>query len=200
MNEVVRMFLVLTVICLVCAFALAALNSGLADQIAKQKRDNVQVPTAREIMAQAPEDFSSRYFELEIDGVVWGIYPWIEGGRCRAVTLETTGAGGYGGGVKVMTGIDLERGVVLGARVTESAETPGIGSRVAEPSYLKTYRDRALASTRFALATDGGEIQAVSGATKTSTAVADAVRQAVQFVLAHKDAIIQRAVAGPAGS
>jgi len=200
MNEVVRMFLVLTVICLVCAFALAALNNGLADQIAKQKRDNVQVPTAREIMAQAPDDFSSRYFEIEIDGVVWGIFPWIEGGHCRAVTLETTGAGGYGGAVKVMTGIDLEREIVLGTRITESGETPGIGSRVGEPSYLKTYANRPLSGTHFALRPAGGDIEAVSGATRTSTAVADGVNQAVRFVLAHKDAIIQRAVAGPAGS
>ena len=200
MNEVVRMFLVLAGICLTSAFALTALNGGLAAQIAKQRRDNVQVPTATEILGSAPADLAERYFEIEIEGAPWGIFPWIEDGRCKAVTLEAAGQGGYGGDVTVMTGIDLERGIVIGVRVTQSGETPGIGSRAAEPTYLKVYRDRALAGTRFALSKAGGDIEAVTGATKTSTAVADGVRKAVEFVLAHRDEIAQRAVSGPAGS
>lgn len=200
MKDILRMVLVLVGICLASALSLTALNNGLAAQIAKQKRDNVQLPTAREILGDVPADFADRYFEIEIDGVAWGVFPVIEGGRCRAVTIETAGKGGYAGEVRVMTGIDFERSRVIGVRVTESGETPGIGSRVAEPNYLKTYRDRALAGTRFALTAAGGDVEAVSGATKTSTAVVDGVRQAVEFVLAHKDEIAQRALAGPSGA
>ncbi len=197
MNEVVRMILVLTAICLLSSFALTALNNGLADQIAKQKRENVQVPMAREILEGAPPDFAEKYIELEIEGVYWGLFPWIENGEVKAVTLETTGKGGYAGDVKVMTGIDLEEDAVLGVRVTESSETPGVGSRVADPSYLRTYRGLPITGTLFSLQPAGGDIEAVSGATRTSTAVADAVDKAVRFVLDHKDEIVERALAGP---
>jgi electron transport complex protein RnfG len=200
MNEVLRMFVVLAGICLTSAFALTALNQGLADQIAKQKRDNVQVPTAREILAGVPADFADHYFEIEVDGVPYGIFPWIQDGHCKAVTLETAGQGGYAGEVRVMTGIDLDQGTVIGVRVTQSGETPGVGSRAADPNYLRTYRNRTLNGTRFQLAKNGGDIQAVTGATKTSTAVADGVNKAVAFVLAHKDEIARQAVTGTAGT
>lgn len=200
MNEILRLFAVLGGICAASAFALTALNDGLAAQIAKQRRDNVQVPTAVEILGNAPADLGARFFEIEIEGVSWGIFPWIEDGRCKAVTLETAGQGGYAGAVTVMTGVDLERGVVIGVRVTQSGETPGIGSRAADPNYLKVYRDRPLAGTRFELAKAGGNIEAVTGATKTSTAVADGVKKAVEFVLAHRDEIARQAESGAAGS
>jgi len=193
MNELRKMFLVLTGICLLSAFSLTALNRGLADQIGRQKRDNVQLPSAREILSDAPADFGRDYFEMEIDDTPQGFFPLVSDGRCRALVLETSGEGGYAGSVKVMTGIDLERGTVIGVRVTESGETPGIGSRAADPGYLKTYRDRSLDGTNFSLRAAGGDIEAVTGATRTSTAVADGVRRAVELVRAHREDIVKQA-------
>jgi len=102
--------------------------------------------------------------------------------------------------VVVMTGIDFAKDEVIGVRIAQSSETPGIGSRAGEPSYLKTYRGRPLAGTRFALATAGGDILAVTGATRTSTAVADGVDKAVKFALAHRDEIVRQALESRAGS
>ncbi|MBM3318212.1 MAG: RnfABCDGE type electron transport complex subunit G [Candidatus Eisenbacteria bacterium] len=200
MRDILRMVLVLTAICLLSAFSLTALNEGLAGQIAKQQRDNVQVPRAREVLGETPADFAERYFEIEVDGVSWAVFPRVEGGRCSAIALESTGRGGYAGDVKVIAGVDLESGAILGVRVTQSSETPGIGSRVAEPSYLRVYRGRPLKGTAFSLRAEGGDIEAVSGATRTSAAVVDGVRRAAEFVLAHRDEIVRRALGGQAGS
>ena len=84
-----------------------------------------------------------------------------------------------------MTAIDFTAGQLRGVRVTSHSETPGVGTRVADPSYLRTYAGRSLGETVFSLQPAGGDILGVSGATRTSTAVADGVRQAVEFITAH---------------
>jgi len=190
MNEIVRMILVLTAICLASAFALTALNNGLEEQIAQQEEFYVRGPAVRDIFTGAPNDPVGEAFTIEVEGQSWRIYPWVEGGELRAVALETAGAGGYGGDVRVLTGIDLADEEIRGVRVTQHSETPGVGTRVADPSYLKVYRGLAIQpGTVVALKSAGGEIEGVAGATRTSVAVADGVDRAVQFVLTHKDEI-----------
>lgn len=195
MNEMAKMIIVLTAICLLSAFALTSLNEGLAEQIERQKLVNVQVPSAEAILTGA-ENVADSFFSLEIEGIKWVFFPWMENGTCKAVAFETTGLGGYAGPVKVMTGVDLTNDTILGVRVTESSETPGVGSRAADPSYLADYDGLSITGTKFALQPAGGDIMGVSGATRTSTAVVDGVAKAVAFVLAHKDEIQSQAVQG----
>ncbi len=191
MNEVIKMILVLTVICLVSALALTALNDGLQARIAQQEEFYVRGPAVREVFVDAPNDPVAQAFTVELDGVAWRIYPWIENGECQAVALEVAGKGGYGGDVRVITGIDLSASRILGARVTQHSETPGVGTRVAATTYMnKAYGGLAVdVGLTVALQSAGGEIEAVAGATRTSTAVADAVNRAVAFALAHRDEI-----------
>lgn len=190
MNEAVKMFIVLTAICLLSAFALTSLNNGLAARIAQQEEFYVRGPAVMAVLEGAANDPVADAFTAEVQGQAWRIYPWIEGGECRAVALETVGKGGYGGDVNVMTGVDFSAGEITGVRVTKHGETPGVGTRAADPSYLRTYAGRAVvAGTVISLQPAGGQIESVSGATRTSTAIADGVNRAVQFVLEHKGEI-----------
>jgi electron transport complex protein RnfG len=190
MNEIVKMFLVLTAICLLSAYALTALSNGLAERIVQQEEFFVRGPAVMEVFANAPNDPLADALSVEVEGQSWRLYPWIENGTCTAVAMETAGAGGYGGNVNVMTAVDFAKGEILGVRVTSHAETPGVGTRAAAPSYLRTYQGRAVApGTVIALMPAGGQVESVSGATRTSTAVADGVNQAVQFVLENREKI-----------
>jgi electron transport complex protein RnfG len=200
MNEIIRMLVVLTAICLLSSYALTALNNGLSERIGQQEEFYVKGPAVMELFEGAPNDPLAEAFDAEVGGTTWRIYPWIVDGSCTAVALETVGKGGYGGDVKVMTAIDFAAGEVVGARITLHAETPGVGTRAADPNYLRTYAKRPLEGTTFALQAAGGDIESVSGATRTSTAVVDAVGKAVQFVLTHRDAIPGWAAANRAGS
>ncbi len=186
MNETVKMLVVLTAICLLSSFALTALNQGLADRIAQQEEFFVRGPAVMDVFAGVPNDPLADAFTIDVEGTSWRLYPWIEDGECQAVAMETAGAGGYGGDVKVMTAINFISGELLGVRVTSHSETPGVGTRVADPSYLRSYAGLSITGTTFALQSGGGDIAAVSGATRTSTAVADGVRQAVEFVTQHQ--------------
>ena len=90
-----------------------------------------------------------------------------------------------------MTTVDLESNNIFGVRITQHKETPGVGTRAAEPSYLAKYNKLDI-DKDIKLSKDGGQIDAVSGATRTSTAVADGVNKAAKFVLENKDEITKK--------
>jgi electron transport complex protein RnfG len=79
--------------------------------------------------------------------------------------------------------------------VTQHKETPGVGTRAMTDSYLKQYIKHPVGKP-IRLKKDGGDIDAVSGATRSSTAIADAVDHAASFVFSHKDQIIRQILSG----
>lgn len=81
---------------------------------------------------------------------------------------------GYGGAIDMVVGIDT-KGKVAGIKILSMRETPLLGMRASEPGFLrqftgKTFRDPLLAKK---------DIDAVTGATITSQAVANGVKQAL---------------------
>lgn len=86
---------------------------------------------------------------------------------------------GMWGDMRVAGGMDREF-QLTGIEVLEHEETPGIGSLVEEPSFESQFEGLEPSETR--LTRSGGEVDAVSGATITSRAVADGVRDAAEEV------------------
>jgi RnfABCDGE-type electron transport complex G subunit len=82
---------------------------------------------------------------------------------------------GYKGGIPILTGVD-SAGIITGLRIPrpELMETPGLGMKVADSSFLARLIGRAAAALK--LKKDGGEIDAISGATVSSRAVCNGIR------------------------
>ena len=190
MNEIAKMVLVATFICCFSAAWLGALNKGLKGRIEKQEDYFVRGPAIMELLEGCPNDpLEDRVgFEGEKDSL--SIYPWVEAGKVRRVALEQKGCGGYGGDVIVITAVDLESNRVYGVRVTQHKETPGVGTRALEPSYLNQYVKLSV-KEEIRLKRDGGQVDAVTGASRSSAAVADGVDKAVKFVTSNKEKIIK---------
>ena len=88
----------------------------------------------------------------------------------------TSSAKGYGGDVVVMTAITPD-GTIKQIKVTEQAETKGIGSKVVDPpSYWENYQGLD-ASQSLVLNED---VDAVTSATISSTALINAVNSAIE--------------------
>ena len=85
---------------------------------------------------------------------------------------------GYSGDVGVLVGFSLTSGKIIGMGVTTHSETPGIGSKAKEdPGFVDQFKGMDLAGD-FKVRGDGGEVDAISGATITSRAVCMAAGQA----------------------
>jgi electron transport complex protein RnfG len=117
-------------------------------------------------------------------------------GEPYAVALEDYGQG-FGGDLGVMVGFMLESEALVGIGVTTMAETPGVGTRVREPGFAEQFHGVPM-EAEFKVKKDGGVIDAVSGATISSRAVAEAIGKARDFYIAHREQILD-AVAQPVG-
>ena len=89
---------------------------------------------------------------------------------------------GYQSELKVLAAVDASFATIMGIEVLEAAETPGLGTRVAEGWFKKQFAGkRADGSITYTKAQPSGDaqIQAISGATISSRSVVDLVNAAM---------------------
>jgi RnfABCDGE-type electron transport complex G subunit len=126
------------------------------------------------------EVYGSGFGRVYINEAVIGL---DANGNQAGYAVSATSAEGYDGNVTVSVGIDTN-GAVTSVSFTELHETPGKGMLCAEPSFIDQFSGKAVSS--FKLLKSGGstadnEIDGVSGATITSSAVTNAVNAALDF-------------------
>jgi len=162
-------FLVLTIICLVAALALAVTNAitkgPIQEHAMKAQREAFgAVMTADEYIEMTIPEGSgiSALVEARTDGKTVGY--------CVAAS-----SGGYAGPVAVTLGVGVD-GKVTGAKIgdTSFAETSGFGSRWLAENQTEQFVGIDVK--------EGGAIEALSGATVTSTAVLNASNTALAAV------------------
>ncbi|MCT4705693.1 electron transport complex subunit RsxG [Enterobacteriaceae bacterium H11S18] len=99
-----------------------------------------------------------------------------------AVVMEATAPDGYSGAIQLLVGTDFS-GKVLGARVTQHHETPGLGDKIELrlSSWITHFADVMIHGeddASFAVKKDGGQFDQFTGATITPRAVVNAVKRA----------------------
>jgi electron transport complex protein RnfG len=74
------------------------------------------------------------------------------------------------------------QGKILNVNVLSQAETPGLGTKMAEPEnvLLKSVRGKNPAEINLAVKKDGGDVDALTAATISSRAYVDAVARAYE--------------------
>lgn len=117
------------------------------------------------------------------------------GGRPSALVLEAVAPDGYAGKIRLLIAVAAD-GTLLGVRVTQHKETPGLGDYI-EPRKDKN-RQRpwitqfdglslaTVAEQEWRVRKDGGRFDSVAGATITPRAVIRAVRKALQYVAENR--------------
>lgn len=98
--------------------------------------------------------------------------------------VSSTSSEGYGGDITISLGVDTS-GKVTGIEFTAIDETVGFGASAVEPEFKDQFVDKtvdAFAYTKGDVTADN-EIKAISGATKTTKAVTNAVNAALYFAM-----------------
>ncbi len=96
-----------------------------------------------------------------------------------AMTLSVNGSQGL---IEIAYGYGTD-GSSMGIDILSSSETPGLGARASEPEFKDQFAGKTVDSfevTKSAAASDS-EIEAISGATITSSAVVNAVNAGIVF-------------------
>lgn len=107
-------------------------------------------------------------------------------GQPVAAALESTAPDGYSGAIHLLVGADFN-GNVLGVRVTEHHETPGLGDKIETriSDWITHFTGKKLESAQdphWAVKKDGGDFDQFTGATITPRAVVNATKRTAAFI------------------
>ena len=172
-------------IAIVMSFLLAVVYGVTKGPIAEAKRKDerdklTQVMPEFDEVANDPLDTKKSLSE-EPEGKPGNIvlYTGIQGEEVSGYGMKSAVGTGYSGYFSVVFGVSPD-GTVNKVKVLESMETPGLGSKAAEPDFISQLEGKKLDDFKFSVTKDGGDVDAVTGATITSRAVCEAVEQGLQ--------------------
>lgn len=170
-HYVLRLALTLLIITSVVAVALAGVNAVTAPKIAQLNAEKTQ----QAIETVLPGGFDQEIADFTDDtGLVSKVYAGQSG-----YAFEVTPAG-FDNTITMMVGVDTQ-GQVLGISIVSHTETSGLGAvAAAATSAGESFRSQFVGKTgSVSVSKDGGEIDALTGATITSRAVCTGVNAAL---------------------
>ena len=115
-------------------------------------------------------------------------------GATVALLVNAVAPDGYSGAIRLLLGIDAH-GRLLGARVLEHRETPGLGDAIEarRSDWIRGFDGRSLGDPpppRWQVRKDGGDFDSFTGATVTPRAIVRAVHNALEYFARHRDELL----------
>ena len=178
MRDIIRMILILTILGAFSGGGLAIVRSSTAAKIEVQQLTFVKGPAIKEILEGCSNNPIVDRFKLKEGDTEHSFFVGVFDGKPSGVAFETTGKG-FGGNIGVMIadcggvmiGVDLSTDKLLGLGITTHSETPGLGARAkTDPTFRRQFKGMSIEEP-FKVKADGGDVDAVSGATVTSRGV-----------------------------
>ena len=102
-----------------------------------------------------------------------------------ALFMTSVAPEGYAGNITLVIGI-YQNGTIAGVRVTEHQETPGLGDKIEieKSDWIEQFKGKSLENTtkeNWLVKKDGGEFDALTGATITPRAIVKSVYKALLY-------------------
>lgn len=121
---------------------------------------------------------------LTIDEMPITVYTASNGGEVAGYAVQTMTKQGFNGVIRLMVGFTPD-GEVVNVNVLEQAETPGLGTKMADEGNVllgsiqgQKLENKKLVDGKLAVKKDGGDVDALTAATISSRAYVDAVNRA----------------------
>jgi electron transport complex protein RnfG len=204
MRSTIHLIAALAVACVGSALALSVLHGLTEEPMEEQKRLAIMraiqevLPTFDNDPAQETKTIILEDDEVGAEDTLTVYLGTLED-HISGVAFQTYGEG-YGGFIYIMMGIDLE-GHISGVKILEHQETPGLGARIEEPSFTDQFKNKSLDNSvlvngNLAVKKDGGDLDALTGATISPRGVAQAASAGLKIFARHRQEIIGQQNAG----
>ena len=168
-----NMVIVLTVITIIAAACLGAMNNATAEPIAASKKAKQEAA----IKAVLPEFTSVDEAAIVNDQKVFRAYD--ANGELVGIAVETKELG-FGGDVTTMVGFDAN-GSIVDYSLLAHAETPGLGSKLVDWFKVKSdIRGANSENIPLKVSKDGGNYDAITAATISSRAFLNSINKAYE--------------------
>jgi H+/Na+-translocating ferredoxin:NAD+ oxidoreductase subunit G len=191
MREMIKLFLSVLIFSAVSGGLLTALKNATQDRIEYQQLTFVKGPAIQEILNGCSNNPLADRFKVPDGKVQRNVFVGVFDGKPNTVALESSGKG-FAGDIGVMVGINLDTDKIVGVGVTTLSETPGVGSRVkSDPSFVAQFKGKSMKDP-FQVKADGGNVDALSGATYSSRGVCAALSALEDVYARIKPEILQK--------
>lgn len=184
MNNIAKLGATLFAICAVAALALGFVNQVTAP-IIEQRNIQTNNESRQIVLADAKEfkqldDSVFKQVDGLEDGIIAEVYEGKNGSETVGYTIKTLPKG-YGGQIELIVGISKD-GVIKGINIGSMSETPGLGTKAAEPGFKDQFNEKQAKELNVVKgkASSDDQVQAISGATITSKAVTSGVNAAIK--------------------
>lgn len=177
-SSLANMSITLVVITLVASLSLGFVYKWTKAPIEKARLEKQLRAIAAVVSGYDNDPVSESYWVKTPNGKdSLQFFPAKRNGEFIGVAIKTFSPRGYSGNIDLMVGFD-QAGNILNIQVLQHAETPGLGSKMSMPFFINQYVQANPAKKNLKVRKDGGEIDAISGATITSRAFSEAVQLA----------------------
>jgi electron transport complex protein RnfG len=105
------------------------------------------------------------------------VYPAKKDNEIIGYAVNTNTNTGFSGNITLMAGFKPD-GTIINIMVLEHKETPGLGTKMAEPEFKDQFIDKNPSEFGLTVKKDGGPVDAITAATISSRAFCDAVQRA----------------------
>ena len=105
------------------------------------------------------------------------IYTGAMNGDVTGTAIIGSSEKGFSGLIKIMVGFHPD-GSINNISVLEQKETPGLGTKIKDDKFIRQFRDQNPSEYNLKAKKDGGDIDALTGATITTRAFGEATQQA----------------------
>ncbi len=172
-----NMFLVLFVICF-----LASTTLGFIYQVTKapieQTKLNKKLYAIKQVVPAFTNDPTVDMLVLPTgEGDSLEVYPAKNNDEVVGYAVKTYTNKGFSGYIGLIVGFKPDGGII-NISVLEQKETPGLGTKMAEPQFKDQFNGKDPQNFQMVVKKDGGQVDAITAATISSRAFCDAVQRA----------------------
>ena len=173
MKDFLKLVGTLTVICILSGVLLSVVNSMTRARIEAVKRQQ-RADAMKEVLPEFDNNPAEDTFAATNGSDVVTFYIARLGTKVVGAAFESVSKDGYGGDIRLMTGIDVPEYRLQGIDIIEHKETPGLGANIFKSQFVFP-----LATAILKVKKEGGHVDAVTAATISSRAVVKAVDEGV---------------------
>ena len=162
---------------------IAGVSLGFINDITEQPIKDAKIAKKTNALKLVLPDFNNKIVEsvklvnheLAKDSIE--IYPGFQDEKHVGTAIIGSSEKGYSGLVKIMVGFE-PNGSIKNIVVLEQKETPGLGTKMKDDKFLRQFRGKNLAEYDVKPTKDGGDVDALTGATITTRAFGEATQMA----------------------
>ena len=176
-DTLLNMFVALFVICVVAGGVLGVVYNATKDPIAAAETAK-RTEAIKNVLPEFNELKETKVKSAMEDIDIPFYLAYDADNNFIGAAVETFTNKGFSGNVSLMVGV-LADGTINNISVLQHAETPGLGSKMTEPSFKDQFNEKNPASFNFKVKKDGGDVDAITAATISSRAFCDAVNRAL---------------------